>query len=969
MEWIVANERHLPLFDFFDPSSPTVVVFMRQLLESAVRLEYTSFMQALLQVCLSSRDSRRILRSFSLLFKAITYNQLELATRILDAGVCLEKFPYYLDVLVKKGYDEMLKLLLSRGLRLDSTKLHEWDSWLDAAVEYGQTEIVKLLLKSKEFDIEDVWELDFFEALVKNEEVSLLLVRAGIDVKVRFKFDYDQLCLVVSSELLFFYPIQTPLQVAAQFGHWELVRFLVEYGADIDLGFSFVGEAKCKAWVDELEDGFDMSDDIPVAVVSALQAAVKYGNIDMTLFLLRKGAKVDARPENKYGHTALQVAVVTGNKDLVNLLLEWKADINARPGFFMGSTALQFAAELQDPEIFKILLKRGGDVKAKAGNGGKTVLQTAAYAGNIELVRFLLRNHFTDVNEPPDSKGGRTALQSASESDAAASIDIMRLLLSAGADSNAPPARKGGITALQAAAGIGNIAKAGLLLTAGAQIEACSDQYGYTALHEAIENCHYEMVTFLLQEGATPFYSASAVTRRTPLQEACWNGDTKIASLLLSKVPQALHSVLINIPASFDSGVTALQAAVKSGNLELTKLLLNLGADPNAPGAAINGKTAVEKASFAMDFKMLQILLERGARFPPYWMVLPQDLDDNSSIADLDLSLRRLEFDYGFTCFSSRHDDRECFCAKCVKPKDFISLVVGSGIDITIFPPVFIKAALRIAIRRKNLHATNFLLSSRALPLEAEIDTGRTGLQFAASIGSMESVKIYIKHGADVNEAAIDHWDGGTALWLAVKHGHVETAKLLLEHGADVEASVRGQTILQAAARKGLAEVVICLVELGGAYVNSPGSGGFGRTALQYATENGHVDVVKYLLERGADVNGAPDHCGGETALQAAAISGHAGILLMLLDAGADVTAPGATESGRTAIEGAAEHGRLDILRILLQVHPRGQSLDEQLERAEELAEREGHDRMGWRRRVGDRGEVLRVIQEHRKSG
>lgn len=93
------------------------------------------------------------------------------------------------------------------------------------------------------------------------------------------------------------------------------MRCLVEYGADIDLEFSFVEKANCEAWVASLEECFDTADEILTA--SARHAAVRHGNLEITLFLLRKGAKVDARPENEYGHTAL------------HLLLEWKADVNA----------------------------------------------------------------------------------------------------------------------------------------------------------------------------------------------------------------------------------------------------------------------------------------------------------------------------------------------------------------------------------------------------------------------------------------------------------------------------------------------------------------------------------------------------------------------------------------------------------------------------------------------------------------
>ncbi|KAK2882643.1 hypothetical protein FQN49_000155 [Arthroderma sp. PD_2] len=1000
VEWMATNERRLPQLDFLDPNSPTVAVFLRQLLERAVQLEYTILVSYLLQICLSSDDPSRILQSHSLLYIAFEYNELEMATHILDTGICLEDYQYRLDVIVREGYDEMLKLLISRGLNIRDQETYNKLSWLEAAVDSGQTSIVKLLIGQKVVDI-DVSKGAFFRVLAQNDEIAQLLIHAGMPIPPWFEFESYEIRehltrISVSKgyglesllhELAFFYPIQTPLEVAAQSRNWGLVRSLVGHGALLDLGDPWLSTGKWETWVAALGNRLDTASIIPV--MSALQAAVRHGNIEMTLFLLRNGAKVDGRPQDMYGHTALQIAVATGNKAIVNLLLEWNANVNAGAGifqdpntniypdtytdpdsdtniFYKGATALQFAAGLEDLEIFILLLKKGADVRAEGGKDGKTVLQTAAHVGNLELVRFLLRNSYTDVHERPYPRGGRTALQAASESCSPSSLEIMRLLLFAGANSNEPPAAKRGITALQGAAAAGNVAKAELLLAANARVELCSAQYGCTALHKAIEGCHSDMVTLLLQNGATPCYDASAVSGRTPLQEACWHGDTHIASLLLSSIPCDLHSQLANIPASFNGGVTALQAAVRSRNLELVKLLLILGADPNAPGAVVSGKSALETARLFRDFEMLRLLLEEGARFPADWDLpfpgIGYSQQENIS-GYISPKTEGVSLKYPLPDSSLQLDNKRRYSDLKDRYGELMSLVVGSGFNITIFPRVWLEAALAFAIYIEDFHIVDVLIAGDVSLISASTCVNCTGLQWAAAVGNVETVKVFVKHGVDVNEREIGWcgWreisrSGGTALWLAAYHGRFEVVKYLLECGADIKSPTSGRSALQVAARNGHAEMVRHLVEVKDADINVPGCEAFKRTALQAAVEHGHIDIVSYLLEHGADIN-APAYCDrGVTALQVAAITGHAGILSILLDAGADVTAPGATDLGRTAIEGAAEHGRLDILHMLLQIHPPGQHLADQLREAKKLAD------------VYNRSEITRAIRGHQES-
>ena len=89
---------------------------------------------------------------------------------------------------------------------------------------------------------------------------------------------------------------------------------------------------------------------------------------------------------------------------------------------------------------------------------------------------------------------------------------------------------------------------------------------------------------------------------------------------------------------------------------------------------------------------------------------------------------------------------------------------------------------------------------------------------------------------------------------------------------------------------------------------------------LQCAVRDGSVQLVKKLLEAGAEVNAEPMQINGATALQFAAMLGHFEMLRILLEANADINAPPGLYGGRSAIEGAAEWGRLDLVRYLLDI-------------------------------------------------
>ncbi|KAI0143705.1 ankyrin repeat-containing domain protein [Xylariaceae sp. FL1272] len=90
------------------------------------------------------------------------------------------------------------------------------------------------------------------------------------------------------------------------------------------------------------------------------------------------------------------------------------------------------------------------------------------------------------------------------------------------------------------------------------------------------------------------------------------------------------------------------------------------------------------------------------------------------------------------------------------------------------------------------------------------------------------------------------------------------------------------------------------------------------RSPLQLATELGDLDMVRLLLERGAETNVPAASHRGATALQLATIKGYMGIAMHLIGHGADVNAAPSRFCGRTVLEGAAEWGRIDMLELML---------------------------------------------------
>ena len=152
----------------------------------------------------------------------------------------------------------------------------------------------------------------------------------------------------------------TPLIEAAIGGHLDVVRLLVDNGADVNI--------QGESWQ------------------APLHFAAAEGHVEIVRFLLAHGADVSLfKPHT----TPLHAAASRGQVEVARILLyhgagvNWKGDDEATP--------LEVAASNEQPEMVKLLLDNGADVNSR-GLYGRTPLHIAAMKGNVEIGRMLLEH-------------------------------------------------------------------------------------------------------------------------------------------------------------------------------------------------------------------------------------------------------------------------------------------------------------------------------------------------------------------------------------------------------------------------------------------------------------------------------------------------------------------------------------------------------------------------------------------------
>jgi ankyrin repeat protein len=117
-----------------------------------------------------------------------------------------------------------------------------------------------------------------------------------------------------------------------------------------------------------------------------------------------------------------------------------------------------------------------------------------------------------------------------------------------------------------------------------------------------------------------------------------------------------------------------------------------------------------------------------------------------------------------------------------------------------------------------------------------------------------------------------------------------------------------------------------------------------GWTVLMFAAREGHVDIVRLLLDHGADANVTSESRDGATPLTIAAEHGHVEVIKLLLSRGADVNGRNAHDN--TALMYAAQYNHVDVAKVLLNANADTQLVDHDGDTALMIAQRMNHPQM-----------------------
>jgi ankyrin repeat protein len=196
--------------------------------------------------------------------------------------------------------------------------------------------------------------------------------------------------------------------------------------------------------------------------------------------------------------------------------------------------------------------------------------------------------------------------------------------------------------------------------------------------------------------------------------------------------------------------------------------------------------------------------------------------------------------------------------------------------------------------------------------IDVQDNVGRTPLYWAARRGDSYAVKLLLQHGANpLLSSAKTNWKN--PLHAAAFGGHAECLSALLATGMPINIrDAEGMTAFHYAASKS-DDAAACVTQLldGGADINEGDNDK--RTAFLMAAQNGHLDIARILLERGADKD-LPE-IGGWTPLQSCIFWNTHQSIKFCLHIGTDTLQR--TNEGDTLLHVTAQYADLDTIKIL----------------------------------------------------
>ncbi|XP_031561478.1 transient receptor potential cation channel subfamily A member 1 homolog [Actinia tenebrosa] len=632
----------------------------------------------------------------------------------------------------------------------------------------------------------------------------------------------------------------TPLHYAVRYNHVEVVKLLLEYGADIEAKgedeatplhyaarFCFAAKHSSRGTPrtsrrtkDALPKPSASTNDLVGITLkkdekeecgssSSLSKATGkerlFGNFtkkreSLLGSRLFKDFQIgEKKTTNVKDNSAVNSTQKNGSQDtMIGFLISQKAKVNAKDSY--GSTPLHYAVAKKNIEAVKELLKQPSiDIEAK-DKTKMTPLHAAASHGTVVVTKCLIE---ASANLRSLDEEQMTPLHFACVE---GHLDIAKLLFEAAeleggwstVSKMVTDQDREEETPLHLAVEGRNPELAKLCLDKGANVNAVKMNMS-TALHLAATDGDRAIVRMLIQHDAN--VEAKNALQETPLHRAALFNRTDVIEDLLK------HGACIECRDK-DKDTPLLIAAGKN-HIDAMKLLLENGADLGAKD--VNDCTPLFKAASEGCIEAIQLLLKE-----PKGKSLVEECDKYEN-TPLHIAARKgyvriiaLLFKYE-ACIDSKNDE-------------------GA-------------TPLHLAAKYGKIRSVCALLNRDPSIINDEDDGSNTPLHLAALYGHSTVVKELLDRGAAVDARNATLW---TPLDCAAARGCVEVATVLLQHDCPVDPTDKSKTTpLHLASREGHVEMVKLLMSHK-AKINLKDSAG--KNCLDIAIENNHKEVVQTII-------------------------------------------------------------------------------------------------------------------------
>lgn len=433
-------------------------------------------------------------------------------------------------------------------------------------------------------------------------------------------------------------PVDNPLLDAARRGEVEVVRSLLDGGADVNAargdGLTALHAAAERGHLDVakllISAGAELDAGTRIGRYTPLHLAGRGGHGRVVGALVEAGADVNATTSNTGVTPVHLAAAAVGGETSVATLLDHGADVNAREAS-SGQTPLMFAAAYDRSAAVRMLLSRGAD--AALTTEVVDVLRSVAIDREAnrrfrEMVRSLRDGAPNAANWDPSPAQVQAAIRAQREfllsDDPVGPVDASELVnyrpdYPGGPEVARPPYREtlvgktGGMTALLHAAREGHVESVRRLLDGGAGADQVSGGDRTSPLLMAALNGQFDVALLLIERGANPNLAAST------------DGVAPLFAVLQTQwAPKSNYPQ----PRAHDNQ--------EAEHMEVLRALLEAGADTNVRldthlwyweygltklGIDLQGATPFWRATFAQDLDAMKLLAAYGAdpNIPTSW--------------------------------------------------------------------------------------------------------------------------------------------------------------------------------------------------------------------------------------------------------------------------------------------------------------------------------------------------------------